>query len=194
MGTFSHRVAVLLTVLIPVSITHVVAQDAGEGREFGAVISKVGNVRNSTALFAGGQGGWILDHHLAIGLGGYTLLNDVSARVPDTLGNRNLTFSYGGATFEYTYPSGDSFYAIFQMLLGGGAVGHKESPYIDRRQYQDPCFVVEPNVTLEVAVSKMFRIGVGAGYRQVLLLKSNLATSSDLSSISGSLSLKVGFF
>lgn len=136
----------------------------------------------------------MLDRSFAVGIGGYMLLNNVPSRVVDTLGNPDLTLSYGGLTLGYVLPLGGSYDAIFQALVGAGSISHKEVPYVDRRQYHDPFFVVEPGVTVEASVTRIFRIGIGASYRQVAWLNSGIASQSELSNFSGNLSLKVGFF
>lgn len=184
----------ILTVVQLLLVAHSSAQDADNVKEFGAVISKAGTVRNKSALFIGGQGGWNFDRSFAVGIGGYMMLNNIVARVPDSLGNHDLTLSYGGVTLDYLVPIGESFYAVVQMLIGGGAIGHKETRYLDRRQYHDPFFIVEPGITIDMAISKIFRIGIGASYRGTAWLKSDLATQSELNSFSGNLSLKAGFF
>lgn len=176
-------------VVVPAS-----AQNSETGRMYGAVVSKVGMVRDTKALFVGGRGGWIIDDAFAIGIEGYMLVNNIDARVPDTSGNHFLTMDYGGIDLEYITPIGGHYYLTFQTLIGGGAIGHQEVPYLDRRQYHDPFIVVEPGVSVEIAATSIFRIGIGASYRQIALLKSNLATQNELSGPSGFLSLKVGFF
>ncbi len=183
-----------LAILILLATMPALAQNTESSGEYGTVASKIGMVRSTKALFVGGRGGWIIDHTFAIGIGGYTLLNDIEARIPDTAGNHLMTLNYGGVDLEYISPIGESYYLAIQALVGAGAIGHKEIPYLDRRQYHDPFFVLEPSVTVEIAVTKIFRIGIGASYREVAWLESNLATQADLSGPSGFLSLKVGFF
>jgi hypothetical protein len=173
------------------------AQDVKNSTEgmngaYGVVVSRIGLVRNSTAVFVGGRGGWIVNHTFAIGLGGYMLMNDVSARIPDTSSNRLISLEYGGLDLEYISPIGDCFLTL-QTLVGAGSIGHKEIPYLNRRQYHDPFFVFEPSLNIEIGVTKIFRIGIGASYREVAWLNSRLASSADLSGPSGFLSLKLGF-
>ncbi len=170
------------------------AQGAGSQKIFGDVTSTVTTLRNSSAVLIGGQGGWMVSRTLALGIEGFTLVNNVESRVPDTLGDRSLTFNYGGVTFGYVLPFAGSYDAVFQALVGGGSISHKETPYRDRRQYHDPFLVIEPRVMVETPISKVFRLGIGASYRRIALLTSSLATQSELSGISATVSLKVGFF
>ncbi len=171
-----------------------VAQEAHNPGIFGAVTSDVTTLRGATAVFAGGEGGWMLGRSFGLGIAGHTLLNDIESRVADTLGNHGLTLSYGGVTFAYVLPLEGPFDAVLGALVGGGSISHNEVPYIDRRQYHDPFLVIEPRVSVEASLSKIFRIAVGASYRQVAWLRSSLATQSELSGVSGNLTLKVGFF
>lgn len=166
----------------------------GTNGEYGAVVSRIGTVRNSTAVFVGGRGGWIIDRTFAIGIGGYMLVNDVQARVPDTSGNHLFTMAYGGLEFEYSLFTSTSFRITFQELFGAGSISHEESPYLNHRQYHDPFLVFEPGLYAEIEVTKTFRIGAGVSHRAVLFLSSKLASNADLSSPTGFVSLKVGLF
>ena len=161
--------------------------------EYGAVVSRIGSVRNSTAVFVGGRGGWIVGHTFSIGIGGYMLMNDVSARIADTSGNRLMTLEYGGLDLEYILPIDGFYFMTLQMLVGAGSISHREIPYLNRKQYHDPFFVFEPGFNIEIGVTKNFRIGIGISCREVAWLKSDLASSADLSGPSGFLSLKFGF-
>jgi hypothetical protein len=184
----------ILAVLLLLETMPAFAQNTESSGEYGTLVSNIGLVRNTKALFIGGRGGWSFDHTFAIGVGGYTLLNDINARIPDTSGNHLMTMSYGGVDLEYISSIGDSYYLTIQALVGTGAIGHKETVYLNPRQYHDPFFVFEPSVSVEIMVTKIFRIGIGASYREVALLESNLASRADLCGASGFLSLKVGFF
>jgi hypothetical protein len=141
-----------LAVLLLFFTVPALAQNGHPGSVYGTVVSKIATVRNTTALFVGGRGGWIFDHKFAVGIEGYMLLNNVKARIPDSSGNRYLTTDYGGVDLEYFVSVGDRYYLTVQTLIGGGSIGHKEIPYLDRRQYHDPFLVLEPSAGLEAAV------------------------------------------
>ena len=185
--------AKIFALLVLLATASAAAQQADTLREFGAVVTKVSTLRNGTALIIGGRGGWIIDRAYAVGIEGYMLMNNIEARIPDTSGNHLLTFSYGGLDLEYSPSLGNSFSWTLQVLVGAGSIGHKEIPYLDRRQYHDPFFVLEPSLTVEMGLMKILRLGFGAGYRGVGGLKSALASGKELSGPSASLSLKIGF-
>ena len=188
---FVLKAASMLLVLVTIPV---LAQDAGSGNEFGAVDSKFGTVRSSNAVFIGGRGGWIFGGTYAVGIGGYLLVNDVPARVPDTAGNHRLMASYGGLDLEYVYPLSSSLHLTFQTLIGGGAVGHTEDHYRNPRQHYDPFFVLEPAINAYVTLSKIFSLGLGISYRLVGWLSSTAATNADLSSLSLNVAVKAASF
>jgi hypothetical protein len=183
----------IIAALLLLASTSAFAQFPDSVKAYGAVVSRISTLRNTTAITIGGRGGWIIDHTYGIGIGGYMLANNVDARKPDTSGNHWMTLSYGGVDLEYVSAINDSYFLTLQALIGAGSISHEEIPYLDRRQYHDPFFVFEPGVGIEIGVTKIFRIGIGASYRQVAWLKSNLASSADVSGPSAFLSLKVGF-
>jgi hypothetical protein len=191
-GSYSVSWKILVAILLTVSAS-AFAQDTDSSKAYGAVVARLSSVRNATAFLIGGRGGWIIDRTFGVGIGGYMLANNVGARIPDTSGNHWMTLSYGGVDLEYVSAINDSYFLTLQVLIGAGSISHEEIPYLDRRQYHDPFFVIEPGVSLEIGVTKIFRIGIGASYRQVAWLKSNLASSADVSGPSALLSLKVGF-
>lgn len=183
----------IIVALLFLASTSAFAQFPDSVKAYGAVVSRISALRNTTAITIGGRGGWIIDHKFGIGIGGYMLANNVDAGIPDTAGNHWMTLSYGGVDLEYVSTISDSYFLTLQALIGAGSISHEEIPYLDRRQYHDPFVVVEPGVGLEIGVTRIFRIGIGVSYKQVAWLKSSIASSADLSGPSAFLSLKVGF-
>lgn len=183
-----HLVLPLL-VALPAS-----SQTKSSSGEFGAVDVSFGGIRNSGAVFVGGRGGWVIDQNYAIGIGGYLLASDVSARVPDTSRDNHLMVSYGGLDLEYTHPLSRGAYLTARALVGGGAVGHVENVYLNPRPHYDPFLVVEPGLTVDVSLSEIFKLSAGVGYRFAGLLSSNAATNGDLTGVLFNISVKAGFF
>ncbi len=170
------------------------AQSTESGGEYGALTVKVGAIRNSSAVFVGGRGGWILDHHLVAGIGGYILANNVVARVSDTAGNARLSASYGGLDIGYLVPLDSSIFISAQALAGGGAVGHTENRYTNPRPHYDPFVLFEPALNVDIGLTRIFRFSLGASYRFVGRLSSPVATGSDLSGPTFNVSITAGFF
>ncbi|HEY6952938.1 MAG TPA: hypothetical protein VI758_11055 [Bacteroidota bacterium] len=162
--------------------------------EFGAIDTRIGTVRNATAIFVGGRGGWIINQAVAIGIGGYALVNNVPARIPDTSGNHLLTMAYGGIDVEYNLLTTGSLRITFEELLGAGSISHEEIPYLNHRQYHDPFLVFEPGLSAEFKVTRILSVGAGVSHRVVFLLSSKLASNAELGSPSGFVSLNVGLY
>jgi hypothetical protein len=180
--------------LFLVSTCRLSAQQGASGGGYGAVTMKIGTIRNAGAMFAGGRAGWVLDHTYGIGIGGYFLVNNVSARVSDTSDDSRLMVSYGGLDIEYLVPLDSTFHFSAQALLGGGAVGHVENRYVNPRPHYDPFVVFEPGLNVDIGLTKVLRLSLGASYRFVGWLSSPAATNGDLSGPMFNVSIKAGFF
>jgi hypothetical protein len=190
---FSSPVLPIVLLFLMTTCTAFAQQTESSG-EYGVVTVKIGTIRNLDATFAGGRGGWILDHAYGIGIGGYWLVNDLPARAPDTSGNSRMMVSYGGLDIEYSVPLDSTFHITAQGLLGGGAVGHMEKRYVNSRPHYDPFVVFEPGVNVDIGLTGIFRLTVGGSYRFVGRLSSPVATNSDLSGPMVNVSIKAGFF
>jgi hypothetical protein len=176
--------------------------DLGYG---GSLVTKVGKVNNETALFMGGRGMFIMDHSYSIGLGGYGLVSNVKALTPDPkdITNNRLAMGYGGLELEYILSSNNLVHMTVQTLVGGGGVGyfkdwnHNHNDYDNDYHHNtdvDGFFILEPGLNVELNVVDFFRLGIGGSYRVVSGLSSGLSTNSDLSGLSGFLTLKFGKF
>jgi len=170
------------------------AQQAESNKTYGVATLKLGSIRNSSATYAGGRGGWVLDGNYGIGIGGYWLLNNLKARVPDTSGDSRMMVSYGGLDLEYLVPLDSSFRISAQALVGGGAVGYTEGRYTNPRPHYDPFVVFEPGVNVEADLTRVFRFVVSGSYRLVGRLSSRIATNSDIAGPTFGVSIKAGFF
>jgi hypothetical protein len=192
-GNVSGLVAVTVIILLVAPVI-LFGQNTESVGVYGALDARVSTVRNTTAILAGGRGGWIFDRSFGVGIGGYMLTNHVRAGVQDTSGNSWMTLSYGGLDLEYASSYNDAISVTYQALVGAGSISHDEIPYLDRRQYHDPFFVFEPGIGIELAVSRIFSLGLSVNYRFVGFLSSPLATNSELGGPEANLGLKVGIF
>ena len=74
---------------------------------FGGPVVKCSQINNKNALLVGGRGGWIIDHRITIGGGGYGLVTKVptiSSQV-DGADAPSLGMGYGGLEVGYVYNS-----------------------------------------------------------------------------------------
>ena len=167
---------------------------------FGGPVVKLTQIKNDFSVLVGGRGGWIINHSIVLGGGGYGLVNDnIDERIipPDT--TLFLTMGYGGFEFEYIITPHRLLHASFGTLIGGGGLDYSyRSPdryYNNHRQwYDDAFFVFEPGANAEMNVTSFFRFVLGASYRLVAGVETSGLDDSDLSGPSANITLKFGKF
>jgi len=163
---------------------------------YGGATLTWGKVLDKDARFFGGRGGWIINHSIIIGGGGYGMVNDLDA--PDDELDRVLDMGYGGFMIGYTFASHKKFHLHTNLLLGGGSLSLHEK---DRDDYEDDkdtkedhFSVIEPEVSLDMNINTWFRIGVGASYRYVQGVSLLKMEDKDFSGANAVLNLKFGSF
>jgi hypothetical protein len=179
-----------------------------ENGGFGALNLKITSVKKQTGVFVGGYGGWLINHRLLIGVGGYGLVNNVPAdksvvSIYNFVREPLLTFGYGGAVLEYYIEPNSVVHSSVSALIGGGGVLYRQGgagEYFNA-SWGDPyktgtntVFVFEPGVSVEVNMTNYMKIGFGVSYRFVNGVDLPALKNSDLSNISGGISLKFGKF
>jgi hypothetical protein len=152
---------------------------------FGAPVIKFSEVADKVAVFVGGRGGWIINHTLVLGGGGYGLANDI--RLVDTGSGRDIEFGYGGVELEYINSSDNIIHFTVYLLLGAG--GLSGSLVND-----ESVFVAEPALNGELNITPYFRLHFGAGYRWVVGVDSPGFSDGDFSAFYGQLAAKFGSF
>jgi hypothetical protein len=161
---------------------------------YGAPELKVTSVADSGALLAGAHGGWIINHHLVLGGGGYGLTTDVPS--PSVLqpanGGAKLTMAYGGLRFGAILAPHSIVHVAMSMLVGGGNAGSATSSGAAHRS--DTFWVVEPDVALEANLARNVRLTAGFEYRIVGGTEVPGLTATNLSGPAGSLAVKFGVF
>lgn len=172
---------------------------------YGAVVTKFSSFNEKFAFLTGGYGGWFINDQFLIGLGGYGLSNRLHA--PD-LENRypgeriSWEMGYGGLDIEYTLHSKRLIHYSFNMLIGGGGISKQvrdkntrwHDDEDDRYYNTSAFFVIEPGATIEMNVTKWFRIGVGASYRSIHGSNTAGISDSKMSAPSANVSFKFGGF
>lgn len=163
---------------------------------FGAPVVKFSSIRDQFAVLVGGRGGWIINHTLVLGGGGYGLANEVTG-TKSYLGEEMLiNFGYGGFEMEYIINSDKVLHATVYLLIGAGGVSHRSSYYYDDAWFgdSDEFFVCEPAVNAELNILSFMRINLGLGYRYINGIKDENLTDADFSGLSGNLTFKFGSF
>jgi hypothetical protein len=134
---------------------------------FGGPGFKLTQITGETGILTGGSGGWIIDHVVFLGGGGYSLINEI--RFGESLSGEDqfLRFDYGGLELGFILGSDRLIHLTAHTLLGTGAVGYRyhDLNYEDPETASDLIYVLEPTVNVELNVMKFFRIGAGASYR-----------------------------
>lgn len=162
------------------------------------------------AMLVGLRGGWIIDHHLTLGIAGHGLVTPVRNAAYDAhllgLGHdlrhrSRFQMGYGGLLFEPVIAPTSPVHVSLPILIGAGGCGYQtftgDHMDIDPDTWEDDVqafFVVEPGVELELSLVKLVRIGLGASYRYTsdILLP---ATERDaLNGFNATFAVKVGVF
>ena len=169
---------------------------------FGGPVLKYTRINDQDALMVGGRGGWILNHALVLGGGGYGVVNDIDAP-PDALpfepGPLDIEFGYGGFEMEYVIRPNDLVHFSFYTLFGGGAnnfvkdVGNVTDSN-EQAGETDFVLVIEPAVSAEMNVTTWFRLNLGVSYRLVTGVEQDQLDDSDFSGASAALTFKFGTF
>ena len=161
---------------------------------FGGPVVKITTFDFEPGIVVGGRGGWIIDHKLVIGGGGYGLTKNLNKGEDDISDGSTLSFGYGGFELEYIFGSDKLVHGSIYTLIGGGSLSlmgdETDNHTIETNEY----FVFEPDLNLELNVTKFFRIGLGVGYRFVAGDDFLDYDYLDLSGVTGTLTFKFGKF
>jgi hypothetical protein len=157
---------------------------------------KVTSINGENAVLVGGRVGWIINHTFVLGGAGYGLVTNVRVKKNTDSVHQYIEMGYGGLDLEYIASSNDLVHLSLGLLIGAGGIGYKDedNDMFDNHRTMESFFVMEPSVHANLNVTHFFRIAGGVSYRYVNGLKSPLSTNTDLSGLSGVLTLKFGKF
>jgi len=168
---------------------------------FGAPVVKFTTVNSEFGVLVGGRGGWLINHQISLGLGGYGLVTNTQLDGFEDDLVRYLDFGYGGFELEYIMSNNEVIHLTFSALIGAGGTNYRYSNYDyenfdwdEKYTTSDAFFVGEPTINAELNVTTFFRINIGVGYRFVSGVHNNYITDSELSGVSGQIQLKFGSF
>ena len=168
---------------------------------YGGPVAKITTVRDQAAILVGGHGGWILNHRLILGAGGYGVVNEVNAAdgaLPSE-GPLDVKFGYGGFEVEYLiHPNRLGHFGV-STLIGAGANNYvKDVGPIAKSNEQagesDVVFVMEPGVTAELNILTWLRLNGGVSYRLVRAVDQNNLKNRDFSGLAATVSFRFGRF
>ncbi len=159
---------------------------------FGGPLIKWTKINDDFAVLVGGRGAFVFNHFLAIGGGGYGLVNDVLINTSNPPLQWYMDFGYGGVVLECILGSRKLIHLSTSALIGGGSVSYHRNWY----EYTDPdfFFVMEPALDIELNVSRYFRIGIGGSYRWINGIQYSEISNRSMSGPSAVLTFKFGSF
>lgn len=140
---------------------------------YGGISTSYGQVNGMDAIFIGGRGAVIINHSLALGLGGKGFISETT--MDNNLNDEfEFTGGYGGIVIEPIIGAKMPIHMSFPVLIGAGGIGYMkhwgeyDSDYEDYENYNedsDAFFVVEPGVEIEFNLVKFMRIAATVSYR-----------------------------
>jgi len=168
---------------------------------FGGPVVKFTSIKNQGAIMVGGRGGWIINHSLALGGGGYGVVTEVDAPagVLPLEGPLDIEFGYIGFEVEYIiHPKSLLHFSIY-TLAGGGATNFVKDvgPVTESNEQAgetDFLFVLEPAVNAELNITTWFRLNAGVSYRLTSGVNQVGLDESDFSGMTATLTFKFGKF
>lgn len=142
-----------------------------ENGGFGGPAMQVTTINHAAAMFAGGIGGWIINHTLSIGAGGYGLINELSPSAVNPDNSRKLDMGYGGLYLQYIHASNSMLHFTANVMIGGGSLNYRtraaDGEWTNVDNTNDAFFAIEPGLDAELNVFANFRIALGGSYRFV---------------------------
>lgn len=170
---------------------------------YGAVMVKYRTVNGEESIWSGARGGWIINHNIVIGGGGYGLCN-IPKVAQLGLEDVRVAGGYGGLFFEYIlFPKRTVHFSTGVMVGAGGFTfftgdddGWEDDWEDDdyRTLKSGITFVANPWVSMDVNVLPFMRIGVEADYMIYEGVTYGAITDKDMGGPSVGLTFKFGRF
>jgi hypothetical protein len=123
-------------------------------------------VNNQFTVMTGGRGSATFNNRYTLGGGGWGMTKGVEIESQYEGTYEFVKMGYGGLDFGYLVVAGNKFNLGIKILIGGGAVFKETVPKSEETGFE--MFpVIEPTVYYQLALSKLFRVEMGASYRYV---------------------------
>lgn len=157
-----------------------------------SVFLKVGKIADKTRPHAGGWAGLVLGDRLAVGGGGFAVLNDVE--LPGSEGGTgfDLDVGYGGLFFRYWEPLSPSVFGEAGLILGAGHAEVRDQ--LTRAEVgSDNFLMAEAEMSLLYAFLPGAALGASVGYRMTSGIEDIPRVSvGELNTFTGTLFLRLG--
>jgi hypothetical protein len=172
---------------------------------YGAFSIGYTQIDNQDVMTLGGRAGWVIDHHITVGLAGKAFVNSVFIDgYWNEIGEDGfyLVGGYGGFFIEPIIAPNFPIHASFPILIGGGGLAlndHTWHDYDYEYDYYEPFdwdsyFVFEPGVEVELNVVKFFRVAFGASYRLTSNMHMAYVPKDMMNGFNGNVTFKFGWF
>lgn len=126
---------------------------------------KHSDIGTDDGFIGGVQVGGILNERLAVGLGGYGLLDKIQTEPNGYDDPKQFDIIYGGLTLEYRLFAHKLLHASLGTLVGIGQMDLKRTA--DGQHTEIDLFVVEPQLSFILNLTPASELGLGLGYRHL---------------------------
>lgn len=172
---------------------------------FGGIDLKLTDIVSERTLLVGGYGGVIINRAYFLGIAAYGLATQPSWQgvVPGPNTEKRLTLygGYGGVVVGGTILGKEVIHISLPITLGAGNLDVSDDDFFDQglgnTQFtveNSTFFVVEPAAQLEFNITPYLRVASGVSYRWVTGLELVNIGDSDLTGLTGILSIRIGRF
>ena len=159
---------------------------------FGGPILEFGNIKGEFVTSVGGGGGVIIDDFF---IGGYGVGSVENLRYNFNNNDFRMDLAHGGLWLGYTPNSFRIFHPFVSTKIGWGFADFQENRIGINFTNGDGIFVLNPEVGLELNLTKFFRIAGTIGYRWVTDVDQLQDYSDkDFTSLTGQLTFRFGWF
>ncbi|MBX3133715.1 MAG: hypothetical protein KF689_10060 [Gemmatimonadaceae bacterium] len=134
---------------------------------FGGPIFRVTQIAGETMVLNGGGGAAVFNRRLAFGGMGIKGTANVDAILEGVPQRGEMDFAYGGFTIEYITRPSKLVHATYGLLLGGGGISvwPDDSRPRNTKDSTTVFGLTEPQVGVQLNVTRWMRIGTTVGYR-----------------------------
>lgn len=163
---------------------------------FGGVGAYYSRVAGNNAALVCGEGALLINHAFSVGAGGCGLASEINVRVTTPAGGRDrLHFGYGGFIGRYHFFSREVVNVSLGAMIGAGGlyVGPLDHDF-DTDHSSDTMFVFQPEIGVNLNITRWFRAGVTGGYRAVGGVDTDYLTEAKLSGPVAGAHLQFGWF
>lgn len=160
----------------------------------------------------GARGGWLINHHVTIGLAGTGIISDGTYNIHPYINKEksvgaDLAGGYGGLFFETTIAPMSPLHVTIPVIIGAGGIAYINNNWNgddaydpDHNDYNndtydsDAYFVFEPGIEVELNLMKFMRFAIGGSYRYTSNINMVDSSKGMLRGFNGTASLKFGWF